>query len=181
MLCEQRLETWQAEHLALSVMGLDQTIAVEKHTISGGQRHFVVVIACSGHHPKGHAGRAEFRNAAAVSSIRAIMPGIGIVKPTALRIKNSIEAGDKHARWSFCIEQVVYPRKYFTGRECPLGRSTNHSAGGCHHQGSGYPLICDITDDETKPAILKREEIVEVAADLACRPVVWHDPPPGER
>src|SRR2546421_3847355 len=162
-------------------MGLHQAIAVEKHTLVRGQRYLIVVVACTGHHPKRHPCCPQFRDAAAVSSIRPIMPGIGIVQPTIIRIKNSIEAGDKHARWSFRIEQVVDPRKYFTRRERPLGRGTNHSAGGRHHQGGGYPFTGDITDDQTQPAILKREEIVEVTTDLACRLVVWHELPSWER
>src|SRR5713101_2260762 len=122
-------------------MGLHQAITVEKHTVSRGQRHLVIVVACTGHHPKRHAGRAEFRNAAVVPPVGEVVPGIGIVQPTTLRIKNSIEAGDKHPRWSFCIEQIVDPCKYLAGREYPLGGGTEH--------GAGVPL--SVTSPMTRP------------------------------
>src|SRR6266566_7910702 len=134
-------------------MGLYQAVTVEKHTVSRGQRHLMFIVTRTGHHPEGHASRAKFRNAAAVSPVGEIVPGIGIVQPTASWIKHSIEAGDKHPRWSLCIEQIVNPYKYLAGREYPLGGGTEHGAGGRHHQGGGYPFICDITDDQAQPAI----------------------------
>src|SRR5215213_481425 len=48
-----------------------------------------------------------------------------------------------------------------------LGRSAEHGAGSRHHQGGGYALVRNITDDEAEPAVVEIQEVVEVAAHLA--------------
>ncbi len=51
----------------------------------------------------------------------------------------------------------------------------------CHHQGGWHSLPADIANDDPQPAICKREEIVEVATDFACRLVVGCELPSRER
>src|SRR5215213_8124790 len=48
-----------------------------------------------------------------------------------------------------------------------LGRSAEHGAGSRHHQGGGYALVRNITDDEAEPAVVEIQEVVEIAAHLA--------------
>src|SRR6266516_4591202 len=178
---EQCLQTRSVEHLTTGIMGLYQAITVEEEALSMCQHNFMFLVARARHHPKRHTGRPEFCGAPSVSTIGRFMPRVGIVEPPTFRIKNSIEAGGKHPRWSFCIEQIVDPCEYLSGRSLLLGCGAEHRAGSRHHQGGRNPFTGNITDDEIHSTIFKREEIVEVAPDLTCSMVVGNKLPSRER
>ena len=51
------------------------------------------------------------------------------------------------------------------------------AVGGGHHHRGRHALVGDVADHEPDAALGQRDEVVEVAADLACRPVVRGDGP----
>ena len=62
----------------------------------------------------------------------------------------------------------------------PLRGGAQHAAGRGHHQGGRDALVGDVADDEADLAVRQRDHVVEVAADLAGRPVVGGDLPAGQ-
>jgi hypothetical protein len=58
--------------------------------------------------------------------------------------------------------------------------SGQDAACGRHHERRGYALVGHVADDEPDATVGKRDHVVEVAPDLARRPVVGSDVPAGQ-
>lgn len=74
---EQRLEARETEHFAPLIMRLHQSIAVEEQAFSRRYHRFVLLITCTGHHPKRHTGCPQFDRAAGSLTKRRFVTGIG--------------------------------------------------------------------------------------------------------
>src|SRR5690349_5984068 len=105
------------------------------------------------------------------------MTCIGISHESTRWIENGKETGNKHFGRDFSIEQFVSSSEYLAWRCCLLGCGTEHSASSSHNQSCWNTFTSDITDDKTQSTVFKRKEIVEIAANLTSRLIVWYDLP----
>ena len=81
------------------------------------------------------------------------------------------EAGDEHRVRHVVAQQVVDVGQDRTGRgQFGRGRSKQRMRAG-HDQRCRDALVGDVADDDHDAAVAQRDEVVEVAAHLPCRPV----------
>src|SRR5437016_1647611 len=107
---EQDLETRSVEHLTPGVMRLHQAIAVEEEALSRCHGDFMFLVPAPRHHPQRHACSPEFRDAIALTSIRQVLPRIGVAQSPTFGVKKNEEAGDKHPGWNLGREKIIDPR-----------------------------------------------------------------------
>src|SRR5713226_4825331 len=82
--------------------------ATVKQDIPRLYRRFMLFVARARHHSQRHAGCSQFPDAAAMSPVWQIVTRVGEGQAAIARIKNGIEAGDKHSGWNGSSEQVVH-------------------------------------------------------------------------
>ena len=106
---------------------------------------------------------------------REVVAGVGEAEVTGRRIEHGVEAGDEHVRRHLGAQELVGPAQDRAGVD-QAGRVGAQDAvrGGHHHRG-GHALVGDVADHEPDATLGQRDEVVEVAADLAGRAVVGRD------
>ena len=77
-------------------------------------------------------------------------------------------------------EQLVHLLEHLARVEGPLGRGAEDAPGGRHDHRRRNTLVGDVADDQADLPVRKLDEVVEVAADGTCRPVVRGDLPAGK-
>ena len=100
------------------------------------------------------------------------MAGVGEAEQSALGVEHAVQAGDEHLLRHVGAEVLVDPLQHGAGLDDPLRRGPQHAAGGRHHERRRDALVGHIADDQAHSAVRQRDHVVEVAADLARRPVV---------
>ena len=96
MLGDERLQSGEAEHLPLGVVGLYQAVSVEEGAVALLEYYLLLLIFHPRHKPKGHPSGPQFLSVATVPQVGQVMSSVGIAKGTAIEIKDSVEAGYEH-------------------------------------------------------------------------------------
>ena len=102
-------------------------------------------------------------------------------QPAGVGLEHAVEAGHEHvlrdvgARGARSRARARRPGATRRWR----GRA-QHAARRGHDEGGRDALVGDVADDDPEPAVGQVDEVVEVAADLARRPVVGGDVPAGQ-
>ena len=108
------------------------------------------------------------------------MAGVGEAEVAGLGVEHAVQAGDEHLLRHVRAQVLVDALERLAGLDEPLGGGAQHAAGGGHHERGGDALVGDVADHEADLAAGQRDDVVEVAADLARRAVVGGDLPAGE-
>ncbi len=179
MRCHHLLDARQAEHLALGVVRLHQPIAEEQQAVSRRERYLTFVVAHAGHQSERHASRTQLAYTVALPHVGVILAGVGEVYVPAVWVEHGVEAGDEHAGGNIGAEQFVHPRQHVAWR-CHLARgSAEHRARGCHHECGRDTLAGHIAEHQAHRAVLERQNVVEIAADLARGLIIRRQLPAG--
>ena len=100
------------------------------------------------------------------------MPGIGELNLSCNGVQDGTQTGHEHTLGDIRFEQIINPPQDFPrGGDLP-GNRAQQADRRRHHHGGRNALICDIPDEQAKPAVIELEKVVEVAADLPGRLVI---------
>ena len=88
MISHQLLDSRESKHLSLGIVRLRQSVALEKHRISGRKLNLIFLVAHIGHEPKWHSGSLEFLNSAIRPLEGQAMTGIGEPQRPRLWVEN---------------------------------------------------------------------------------------------
>ena len=105
------------------------------------------------------------------------MAGVGEAQPAGRGVEHAVQAGDEHVLGDVRAQVLVHALEHLARVAEPLGGGAQHRAGRGHHERRRHALVGDVADHDPDPAVVERDEVVEVAADLARRPVVRVDLP----
>ena len=104
--------------------------------------------------------------------VRDVVAGVGEAQPPRRRLEHRVEAGDEHLLRHVRAQVLVDALEDDARLEQPLRRRAQDAARGGHHERGGDALVGDVADDEGDAPVGQRDDVVEVAADLAGRLVV---------
>src|SRR5215211_2588348 len=169
----QILQTREAEHLALRIVGLYQPITVEQEVVPRGENGLFLLVEHARHQAERHPSRPQLVDLSVVPLAGGVVSGVRVDEPAALRVEDPVEAGDECVGWYVCTHELVGLLQYLPRSNAPSsGDCTQHALRVGHYQGSRHPLAGDVAYDQAHLAVLEAEEVVEVSADLSCGLVV---------
>ena len=174
------LEAREAEHLALGVVRLDDAVGVQEQRVAGLQDGLLLLVGHAGHQAERHAAGAQLLGAVGGLDVGQVVAGVGEAEVAGLGVEHAVEAGDEHLLRHVGAEVLVDALERLARLDEPLRGGAQHAAGGGHHERGGHALVGDVADDEADLAAGQRDDVVEVAADLARGPVVGRDLPARE-
>src|ERR687890_1475565 len=96
VLCNKPAKPGEAEQIPLRVVGFYQAIAVEENALANIESDLLLLVAHSGHDPKGHAPGSKFLCLVAVPHVGQVVSGVSEAHTSAPGIEDSVEAGHKH-------------------------------------------------------------------------------------
>ena len=173
-------EPGRPEHLALGSMGLGDAVAVEQQALSRAHHRLVLLVLHPGKEAERHPLRAQLHRSVGGACVRQVVTRVRIAHVTVGRIDHEVEAGDEHLLGDVGAEEVVDPLEHLARRDDPLARGAQEAPRGGHHHRGRDALVGDVADDHRDLPVGQLEEVVEVAADLACGLVVRRHFPAGQ-
>ncbi len=108
------------------------------------------------------------------------MPRVRVAQPSRCGVEHRVQARREHVRGDVWIQAVIGPPEHRARRDEPRCFAAQDAVGCGHDEGGGHTLVRDVACDERDLAVWQLEEVVEIAANLARRPVVGGDPPSWE-
>ena len=174
------LEAREAEHLAVGVVRLDDAVGVQEQGVAGLEHGLLLLVGHAGHEAERHAAGAQLVRAVGGLDVGQVVAGVGEAEVAGLGVEHAVQAGDEHLLRHVRAEVLVDALEHLPGVDQPLGRGAQHAAGGGHDERGRHALVGDVADDEADPALGQRDDVVEVAADLARGPVVGRHLPARE-
>src|ERR671920_658294 len=178
VLCHKPAKPGEAEQIPLRVVGFYQAIAVEENALANIESDLLLLVAHTGHDPKGHAPGSKFLRLVAVPHVGQVVSGVSEAHTSAPGIEDSVEAGYEHVWRDVGHQGIVDPFQDISRRVVGgLGYGTKHAAGARHHERRGHPLARGVPHDEAKAFLGKHEEVVEVSTHLPGRLVERRDLP----
>src|SRR5919198_5738576 len=171
----------EAEHLAVRAVRLGQAVGVEQDRVAGPEGGLLLLVIHAGHQAERHPGRAQLPDLpAAGRDVGHVVPGVGVAQVAAGRVEHRVQAGREHVRRHLLDQQVVDPGEDLARRHQPGRLGPQDRVGGGHDQRGRHPLVGDVPDHDAEQAVGQLDEVVEVAADLAGRPVKRGQVPAGQ-
>ena len=176
-LADELAHSREAIHLALRVVRLGESVAVQDHDVARTERRLLLVVMHAGQSSERHSCRSKLDDLIAASHERKIVARVRIRQPAGRRFQDRVEAGDEHILRNVGVEKVIHAleelaRRPETRRFAPQDRPRRR-----HHQRGGHAMPGDVADDEPDLAAGQVDEVVEVAADLGCGAVERRDLP----
>ena len=141
------------------------------------QHRLGLLVAHAGHQPQWHAARAKLVDVALEGDDGQVVTRVGEHQLPGVRLEHAVETGHEHVLGDVGAEVLVDPLEHGARGDQPLRRSPQHAARRGHHESRGHALVGHVPDHKAEPAVGKVDEIVEIAAHLAGRPVLGCDAP----
>src|SRR5215217_8515823 len=172
MLCHQPPKPREAEHLAVGVMRLDNTVAVKEGAIADLQHDLLLLITSAGHEAQRHPPGYHLVSPAIMSPARKVVASVGVYKASALWVEEAIEAGDERARRYVRDQRLVDPRQDLPWRLQVLNDGSQHATGRRHYQRRRHTMAGSVSQNQPQVSVLQFQKVVEVAAHLPSRSVI---------
>ena len=171
------LQPREAEHVAVGRVRLDDAVGVQEHRVARRQDGLLLLVVHARHEPERHAARAQLDDAVRGLDVGEVVPGVGEPQAARGRLEDAVEAGHEHLGRHVGAQVLVDALQDDPRIDEALGRGPQHAARGRHDQRRRHALVGHVADDEPDLAVAQRDDVVEVAADLAGRAVVGRDVP----
>ena len=107
--------------------------------------------------------------AVGATQVGRIVPGIGIQQVTGGEVADGQKQGHEHGVVVARAEGVIDPAQDRAAGAVMPGAGLDQGLGHRHQQRRRHPLAGDITDAKGDVVAVEKEEVIEVAADLARR------------
>jgi hypothetical protein len=159
---------------------LDDAVRVQQQAVAGREHGFLLLVLRLRHQPQWHAPRTQLDGALDGLHVGQVVARVREPEASGSRLEHAVQAGHEHVRRHVRAQVGVDPLENLSRIDQPLRGGAEHTAGGGHDQGGGNALVGDITDDEPDLSVGERDDVVEVAANLAGGPVEGRDLPAVE-
>ena len=166
----QFLHPFLAKHLVPAVAGLRQSVRVEQQRCSGLHRrflHFKPEVAEQSYGQVGHR-RQRFVAVFAVHEHRHLMAGITVAQAPCRQVEHAHKHRHKHVRPVVPACRLVHAVHDFSGRAGVRCNAVEQRFHDTHDEGGRNPFSADVANAEEQ-LFVADEEVVQVAAHLACR------------
>ncbi len=91
MLSDQPHKAWEAEHLAMLVVGLHDAVAVEENNLTWSQPDLFLLVMHTWHQAEGHAGGTQFGDfSGSMPVVGQVVARVGELELPAVGIKERI-------------------------------------------------------------------------------------------
>ena len=95
-----------------------------------------------------------------------IVAGVGVAQLSGGQIQRTVKSGDEHRRRVVLAQQSVGLLQTGAGFRHDLGDGADDGAGDSHEQRGGDPLVRNVRDHQSQPAVGQIEKIVKITADF---------------